>query len=98
MPERISHVIRATAQRRPQLPALVDATNLWTYGDLAAVVAELAAALRSLGVCAGDRVMIVSENSLPLAGLVLAASEIDAWAVVVNPRLSAREVDQNTRP
>jgi long-chain acyl-CoA synthetase len=37
--------------------------------------------------------MIVSENSLALAALILATSEIDAWSVVVNPRLSAREVD-----
>ena len=37
--------------------------------------------------------MIVSENSLALVALILAASEIDAWSVVVNPRLSAREVD-----
>jgi long-chain acyl-CoA synthetase len=38
--------------------------------------------------------MIVSENSLQLAALVLAASEMNAWAVVVNPRLSNREIDQ----
>ena len=38
--------------------------------------------------------MIVSENSLALAALMLAASAIDAWSVVVNPRLSEREIDQ----
>ena len=38
--------------------------------------------------------MIVSENSIALAGLLLAASRIDAWAIVANPRLSARELDQ----
>jgi long-chain acyl-CoA synthetase len=38
--------------------------------------------------------MIVSENSLPLAALMLATSEVDAWTVVVNPRLSPRELDQ----
>jgi hypothetical protein len=37
--------------------------------------------------------MIVSENCLAVAALILANSEIDAWSVVVNPRLSAREVD-----
>ena len=37
--------------------------------------------------------MIISENSLALVALILAASEIDAWSVVANPRLSAREVD-----
>src|SRR5499427_1920145 len=38
--------------------------------------------------------MIVSENSIPLACLLLAASQLDAWPIVVNPRLSPREVDQ----
>jgi long-chain acyl-CoA synthetase len=37
--------------------------------------------------------MIVSENSLALIALILAISEIDAWSVVVNPRLSDRETD-----
>ena len=48
----------------------------------------------ALGVRAGDRVMIVSENCIALAALLLAASRLDAWAIVANPRLSAREIDQ----
>ena len=51
-------------------------------------------ALRALGVRAGDRVMLVSENSIPLACLLFAASRLDAWAIVANPRLSPRELDQ----
>jgi long-chain acyl-CoA synthetase len=35
----------------------------------------------------------LSKNSLALAALILATSEIDAWSVVVNPRVSTREVD-----
>src|SRR5260370_7678436 len=38
--------------------------------------------------------IIVSENGIALAALLLAASRIDAWAIVANPRLSARELDQ----
>ena len=38
--------------------------------------------------------MIVSENCIALACLLLAASRLDAWAIVVNPRLSPRELDQ----
>ena len=34
--------------------------------------------------------MIVSENSLALVALILAISELDAWSVVVNRRLSER--------
>ena len=38
--------------------------------------------------------IIVSENSLALAALILAVSALDAWSVVANPRLSEREIDQ----
>ena len=38
--------------------------------------------------------VIVSENCIALATLLLAASRIDAWAIVANPRFSARELDQ----
>jgi acyl-CoA synthetase (AMP-forming)/AMP-acid ligase II len=56
-------------------------------------IADAAGILNSYDIRPGDRVMIVSENSLALVALTLAASEIDAWSVVVNPRLSVREVD-----
>src|SRR5438445_3486279 len=38
--------------------------------------------------------IIVSENCISLAALLLATSRLDAWAIVANPRLSAREMDQ----
>ena len=50
--------------------------------------------LRALGIRAGDRMMIVSENCIALACLLFAASRLDAWAIVANPRLSPRELDQ----
>jgi acyl-CoA synthetase (AMP-forming)/AMP-acid ligase II len=90
----MSHVIRTPAREQPGHPALVAGDTVWSYGELAAIVADTAAALRDDGIRAGDRVMIVSENGLALAALVLATSEIDAWAVVGNPRLSNREIDQ----
>jgi long-chain acyl-CoA synthetase len=65
----------------------------WTYAELAAVVADTALILKLYDLRPGDRVMIVSENSLTLVALILAISELDAWSVVVNPRLSAREGD-----
>lgn len=94
LPERIHDVIRQHAKERPAHPALADSTTAWSYGELLAIVDSLAATLLGLGIRPGDRLLIVSENSLPLAALVLAASDIDAWAVVASPRLSAREIDQ----
>jgi long-chain acyl-CoA synthetase len=58
------------------------------------LIARLTVRRRALGIRAGDRMMIVSENSIPLACLLLAASRLDAWAIVANPRLSPRELDQ----
>jgi acyl-CoA synthetase (AMP-forming)/AMP-acid ligase II len=94
LPDRISHVIRKHVLERPDHPALADATTTWTFSALSAIVADTATRLTAYGVRPGDRLLVVSENSLPLAAFVLAASEIDAWAVVVNPRLSPREIDQ----
>src|SRR5580692_4959190 len=93
LPDRISDVIKPFARRSPDHPALVQGDVTWTYAELAARVADTVAILKLYEIRPGDRVMIVSENSLALVALILAASEIDAWSVVVNPRLSAREVD-----
>jgi acyl-CoA synthetase (AMP-forming)/AMP-acid ligase II len=94
LPDRISDVIKPFARQSPDHPALVQGDVTWTYAELAAVVADTTLILKFYDIRPGDRVMIVSENSLALVALILASSEIDAWSVVVNPRLSAREVDQ----
>ena len=92
LPDRISDVIKPFARENPDHPALVQGNVTWSYSELAAVVADTALILRHYDIRPGDRVMIVSENSLALVALILAAAEIDTWSVV-NPRLSACEVD-----
>lgn len=94
LPGRIHEVLDRQISESPDRPALIDDGASWTYRALARSVEEIAEALRSLGVRAGDRLMIVSENCVALAALLLAASRIDAWAIVANPRLSPRELDQ----
>ena len=93
LPDRISDVIKPFADQTPDHPALVQGDVTWTYVALAAVVADTAVTLQLYDIRPGDRIMIVSENSLPLAALILTISEIGAWSVVVNPRLSDREID-----
>jgi long-chain acyl-CoA synthetase len=93
LPDRISDVIMPIARHNPDHPALVQGDVTWTYADLAAIVASTAINLAQYGVRPGDRVMIVSESSLALAAILFAASEIDAWSVIVNPRLSDRQID-----
>jgi acyl-CoA synthetase (AMP-forming)/AMP-acid ligase II len=75
-------------------PALVEATGSWTYRQLASAVLETQSGLRELAVRPGDRVMIVGENSRAFVAILLAAAGLDAWPVLVNARLSPRELDE----
>src|SRR5260370_10653504 len=93
LPRRIHEVMDRHVVEIPDHAALIEDGTVWSYRDLDRHVREMAGHLGSLGVRAGDRVMIVSENCIALAALLLAASRIDAWAIVCNPRLSARELD-----
>lgn len=92
-PDRIDALPLLWAERRPDAPAFLDAGRAWTYRQLAESVATTAEALRGLGVGPGDRVMLVNENGLGVAALILAATRVDAWPVIVNARLSPREFE-----
>jgi long-chain acyl-CoA synthetase len=94
LPSRIHQIADRHIAESPDRIALVEDGRSWTYRELDRSVAEIAAALRALGIRAGDRMIIVSENCIALAALLLAASRIDAWAIVANPRMSGRELDQ----
>src|SRR5712671_832241 len=94
LPNRIHQLADSYVAKFPDRVALLEDGASWTYRDLDRSVKEVATVLGSLGVRAGDRMIIVSENCIALAALLLAASRIDAWAIVANPRLSPRELDQ----
>jgi len=94
LPSRIHQVMDPFVAATPDRTALIDDSATLTYSELDRAVGETADALRGLGIRAGDRMMIVSENSIALACLLMAASRLDAWAIVANPRLSPRELDQ----
>ncbi|HTA24121.1 MAG TPA: class I adenylate-forming enzyme family protein [Terriglobales bacterium] len=94
LPERISDVIKPWSERMPERPALVEASGAWTYQQLASVVADSQRLLLKSNIRPGDRVMIVCENCRAFVATLLALAGIDAWPVLVNARLSAREVDE----
>ena len=94
LPHRIHEVMDPYVAATPDRTALIDDKASLTYRELDRAVGGTADALRALGIRAGDRLMLVSENAIPLACLLLAASRLDAWAIVANPRLSPRELDQ----
>src|SRR5580692_822655 len=94
LPTRISDAIKPWAERSPDQPALVEASGTWTYRQLILVVAEVQTWLVDSGVRPGDRVMIVCENCRAFVAILLATAGLDAWPVLVNARLSAREIDE----
>src|SRR5438094_6631595 len=94
VPARISDVVKPWAERSPDHPALVETSGTWTYGQLAAVIARTQEWLLECGVRPGDRVMLLCENCRAFVAVLLALASLDAWPVLVNARLSAREVDQ----
>src|SRR5215813_11353587 len=94
LPAKISGILQPWVVSSPNRAALIESSGTWTYGQLSNVVLEAQSWLVNLGIRPGDRVMIVCENCRTFVAILLALAEIDAWPVLVNARLSAREVDQ----
>ena len=93
LPRRLSDIALKWAAGRPDAPALFEHSHVWSYRELAEAQAQIAALLKAHDVRPGDRVMLVSENCAAMVGSLLAIASLDAWAVLVNSRLSAREID-----
>ncbi|MGH9705761.1 MAG: AMP-binding protein, partial [Candidatus Acidiferrales bacterium] len=94
LPTRIGEIVKPWAVRLPGHPALVEASGVWTYGELVAAMDEAQSWLEGLGIRPGDRVMLVCENCRAFVAILLAITNLDAWPVLVSARLSAREIDQ----
>ncbi len=94
LPDRVSDVISRWVTSSPNRPALVEASGTWTYQQLDGAKSQARVWLQTQGIRPGDRVMIVCENCRAFVAILFALLEIDAWPVLVNARLSAREVDE----
>jgi acyl-CoA synthetase (AMP-forming)/AMP-acid ligase II len=94
LPNRIHEIFDRYVAATPDAIAVFGNDEKLTYRQFDRAVSGTADALRELGIRPGDRVLIVSENCIALACLLFGASRLDAWAIVANPRLSARELDQ----
>jgi long-chain acyl-CoA synthetase len=94
LPEHISDVVKPLAERSPDRPALVEAAGTWTYRQLASAIEDARTWLLASGVRPGDRVMLVCENCRAFVAILLALASLDAWPVLVNARLSPREIDE----
>lgn len=93
LPERLHATIAPWVASQPDALAVEDDLTTLTYGQFDAATRAAATTLAELGVRAGDRVIFVAENCVALAVLFFAMSRLDAWACVVNARLSATEIE-----
>ena len=93
LPDSISDVIEPWTERSPDQLALVETSGSWTYHQLHTVVGAAGTWLRDSGVRSGDRVVLVCENCRAFVAIFLALIGMDAWPVLANARLSAREID-----
>jgi acyl-CoA synthetase (AMP-forming)/AMP-acid ligase II len=94
LPVRISDVAARWSATAPDHPALVESSGTWSYGELESAIDRTQGWLQDLQIRPGDRVMLVCENCRAFVAILLAAARLGAWAVLVNARLSARELDE----
>ncbi len=93
LPARIDDIVARQSACRPDAEALRDIERVWTYAELATATASVTRSLAEAGVRPGDRVLVAGENCAALVALLFGIARLDAWPVLVNARLSAREID-----
>ncbi len=80
------------AAERPGAVAVVADGASWSYGDLHARAAGLAAGLAQAGLRAGDRIGMLAANSAQSVALIHAAHRLALTLVPLNTRLTAAEL------
>jgi fatty-acyl-CoA synthase len=88
----LGDVLRRTALRVPDKPALVDGELRWSYRELDRAVNRAAAALAERGVGRGDRVVLLSHNCWQYVVLVYALARLGVIAVPINFTLGPAEI------
>jgi long-chain acyl-CoA synthetase len=95
LPAKVSTPVFDRAISTPWAPAVRDHSGRHlNYVDLAAEIRQTQEQLLALGVKAGDRVLLINENCVPVLVIILALSELGAWPVVVNARMASAEIDR----
>jgi long-chain acyl-CoA synthetase len=93
-PSIVSEILPYWAARSPERVALVESARRTSYGELDLAVRNTAELLGRMEIRPGDRVMLVCENCCAAVAVYLACTAIEAWPVIVNARLTDREVDE----
>lgn len=89
----LTELIDQGCLRTPDAPAISDPHQTLTYRQLHTALTETATWLASAGVRAGDRVLLVGENTCGLVVLLLAAQHMQAWPAIANARLPLAEIE-----
>ncbi|MGX4695429.1 class I adenylate-forming enzyme family protein [Streptomyces sp. JNUCC 63] len=85
-------VVDSHRSRRPDQPAIITESRVWTYEDLAQAVHSFAAWLHDRGVGRGDRVALLAKNSAEYVVSLLAVYRVGGIAVPLNYRLQSEEL------
>lgn len=93
----LSHILETRAGEHPDRTLLVAGGRSWTYGQVNAQAAALAAALAELGIEAGDRIAIDMPNWAEWMVVLGAAAKLGATVVPLNPRLNYHELKYQLR-
>jgi fatty-acyl-CoA synthase/long-chain acyl-CoA synthetase len=87
-----AHYLDAHALAQPNKTALICDERFLTYAEFNLRARRVANALSKLGVKAGDRVAVMSHNSIQLLEITSGLSKLSAIAVLLNYRLREHEV------
>ena len=85
--------VTMNARRNPNQDCFVSPELSVTYGEVESRVNRLGRALTARGISAGDRISVLSTDSIAYLELLLASMKIGATAVPLNFRLSEPEIE-----
>jgi long-chain acyl-CoA synthetase len=92
LPTRLIDVLRRRVADAPDAPVIYSGPDTYSYADLGAGVDAAIPVLKNAGIRAGDRVLLIAENSFASICFLYAIMAVDAWAVLANTRLTQREI------
>ena len=91
-PQTFGQMLRQQSQRYAQRTALVGGDNRWSYADLNQRADQLAAGLKSLGIAAGDRVIVQLPNITEFFAVFFALTRLGALPVLALPAHRQTEI------
>lgn len=92
LPRRVCDLPQRWLAEAPDRIAYDTKRGRFTWGEVGPAILRTAERLAALGVRPGDRVMVISENGIGTVVLFFAITHLDAWASIVNARMSEREI------